>query len=60
MSDKLIIFVEQYKPYPTFYINHIFILIVVLPCILISSHAAQHPLHTLETEAHIATAQQQF
>jgi hypothetical protein len=24
------------------------------------SHAAQHPVHTLQTEAHIATAQQQF
>jgi hypothetical protein len=27
---------------------------------LTESHAAQHPLHTLQTEAHIATAQQQF
>jgi hypothetical protein len=24
------------------------------------THAAQHPVHTLQTEAHIATAQQQF
>jgi hypothetical protein len=24
------------------------------------SYAAQHPIHTLQTEAHIATAQQQF
>jgi hypothetical protein len=24
------------------------------------SHTAQHPMHTLQTEAHIATAQQQF
>jgi hypothetical protein len=24
------------------------------------SHAAQHPVHTLQTEAHIATAHQQF
>jgi hypothetical protein len=31
--------------------------IVVIPCV---SHAAQHPVHTLQTEAHIANAQQQF
>jgi hypothetical protein len=24
------------------------------------SHAAQHPVHTLQTEAHSATVQQQF
>jgi uncharacterized membrane protein YqjE len=24
------------------------------------SHTAQHPVHTLQTEAHITTAQQQF
>jgi hypothetical protein len=24
------------------------------------THAGQHPVHTLQTEAHIATAQQQF
>jgi hypothetical protein len=27
---------------------------------IIQSHAAQHPVRTLQTEAHIATAQQQF
>jgi hypothetical protein len=26
----------------------------------VTSHAAQHPVNTLQTEAHIATAHQQF
>ena len=55
------------------FFNSYISLIVVLPCILIStklffqqmhllleheSHAAQHPMHTLQTETYVATAQQ--
>jgi hypothetical protein len=29
-------------------------------CAACESHAAQHPVHTLQTEAHIATEHQQF
>ena len=32
----------------------------ILPTNALFTHAAQHPMHTLQTETYIATAQQQF